>query len=92
MGEEVRSWERLTEERFVQAAAAYAHLKGAGSDQAKAELEPLHADLHVLYGPDDESTLEVGDLLARLRIAGHGRAARGEWLGTVAPVTSTRQA
>lgn len=39
------------------------------TDQAAAELEQLHADLHVVYGADHEDTVEVGDLLARLRLA-----------------------
>ncbi|MDG4774985.1 serine/threonine-protein kinase [Solwaraspora sp. WMMD792] len=41
-------------------------------DQAAAELEQLHADLRVVYGPEHEDTLEVGDLLARLRLARQG--------------------
>lgn len=39
-------------------------------DQAKAELEPLHADLHVVYGPDHDDTREIEHILARLRSTG----------------------
>ncbi|MGA3565421.1 protein kinase domain-containing protein [Melissospora conviva] len=34
--------------------------------QALAELAPLHDDLMLLFGPDDERTQEIADLLARL--------------------------
>ncbi|GAA0380368.1 serine/threonine protein kinase PkaE [Micromonospora gifhornensis] len=37
--------------------------------EAAAELQPLHDDLHVVYGPEHELTQEVDDLLARLRLA-----------------------
>ncbi|HEX6499004.1 MAG TPA: serine/threonine-protein kinase [Micromonosporaceae bacterium] len=40
--------------------------------EARAELEPLYDDLCVVYGPDDEETREVADLLARLRLAEGG--------------------
>ncbi|WP_405147155.1 hypothetical protein OG589_06745 [Sphaerisporangium sp. NBC_01403] len=39
-------------------------------EDAVAVLQPLHEDLAVLYGPGHHRTLEVGDLLARLRIPG----------------------
>jgi hypothetical protein len=35
--------------------------------QAVAELEPLHADLHLVYGPDHDDTHEIEHILARLR-------------------------
>ncbi|MEV5409535.1 serine/threonine-protein kinase [Thermopolyspora sp. NPDC052614] len=38
--------------------------------RAVAVLQPLHEDLTVLYGPEHPRTLEVRDLLARLRSAG----------------------
>ncbi|MFB6392273.1 protein kinase domain-containing protein [Polymorphospora lycopeni] len=38
-------------------------------EEGKAELVKLYDDLFVLYGPDHEETLEVGEILARLRIA-----------------------
>ncbi len=31
-------------------------------------LEPLHADMCVVYGPDDEETLEIAEGLTRIRI------------------------
>ena len=34
--------------------------------QARAELDPLHDDLMLLFGPDDERTQEIADLLRRL--------------------------
>ncbi len=37
--------------------------------EAADELQPLHDDLCVVYGPEHELTLEVADLLARLRLA-----------------------
>ncbi|MGV9763577.1 protein kinase domain-containing protein [Micromonospora tulbaghiae] len=37
--------------------------------EAADELQPLHDDLCVVYGPDHELTREVADLLARLRLA-----------------------
>lgn len=37
--------------------------------EAADELQPLHDDLCVVYGPEHERTLEVADLLARLRLA-----------------------
>ncbi|MET9300660.1 serine/threonine-protein kinase [Micromonospora aurantiaca] len=37
--------------------------------EATDELQPLHDDLCVVYGPDHELTREVADLLARLRLA-----------------------
>ncbi|CCH17802.1 serine/threonine-protein kinase [Micromonospora lupini] len=40
--------------------------------QAADELQPLHDDLCVVYGPDHELTREVADLLARLRLAADG--------------------
>ncbi|MGC5322715.1 protein kinase domain-containing protein [Micromonospora arida] len=40
--------------------------------EAADELQPLHDDLCVVYGPDHELTREVADLLARLRLAADG--------------------
>jgi hypothetical protein len=37
------------------------------TEEAVAELVPLHADFLVLYGPDHEETREVADVLTRLR-------------------------
>ena len=34
--------------------------------QARAELDALHDDLMLLFGPDDEHTQEIADLLLRL--------------------------
>ncbi|WP_328415021.1 hypothetical protein OG470_22030 [Micromonospora sp. NBC_00389] len=40
--------------------------------EAADELQPLHDDLCVVYGPEHELTREVADLLARLRLAADG--------------------
>jgi eukaryotic-like serine/threonine-protein kinase len=40
--------------------------------EAVAELRPLYDDLRVAYGPDHDATQEVGDILARLRLADAG--------------------
>ncbi|MFI1518596.1 serine/threonine-protein kinase [Kitasatospora cineracea] len=37
-------------------------------------LEPLHEDLVMVYGPDDELALEVAEMLARIRLDLNGRA------------------
>ncbi|MFD0783053.1 serine/threonine protein kinase, partial [Micromonospora azadirachtae] len=37
--------------------------------EAADELQPLHDDLCVVYGPQHEETREVADVLARLRFA-----------------------
>ncbi|MGW1808136.1 hypothetical protein [Streptomyces sp. NPDC002078] len=31
-------------------------------------LEPLHDDMCVVYGPDDEETVEIAEALARIRL------------------------
>ncbi|MEU1596989.1 hypothetical protein ABZ468_30080 [Streptomyces sp. NPDC005708] len=31
-------------------------------------LEPLHDDMCVVYGPDDEDTVELAEALARIRL------------------------
>ncbi|MDT0469992.1 hypothetical protein [Streptomyces gibsoniae] len=31
-------------------------------------LEPLHDDMCVVYGPDDEDTVEIAEALARIRL------------------------
>ncbi|MGX4690686.1 hypothetical protein [Streptomyces sp. JNUCC 63] len=36
--------------------------------EAQRMLEPLHADMCVVYGPDDEETLEIAEGLTRIRI------------------------
>ncbi|MGW4047341.1 protein kinase domain-containing protein [Streptomyces sp. NPDC004721] len=36
--------------------------------EARRWLEPLHADMCVVYGPDDEETAEIAEALARIRL------------------------
>lgn len=38
-------------------------------EEAKAELEALHQDLLVVYGPDHDETIEVAEILMRLNLA-----------------------
>jgi eukaryotic-like serine/threonine-protein kinase len=45
-------------------------------DESLAELRPLFDDLRVAYGPDHDATQEVGDILARLRLASDPGPAR----------------
>jgi hypothetical protein len=40
--------------------------------EAYAELQPVHEDLCLLYGPDHPDAREVADALARLRLSGAG--------------------
>ncbi|GAA4714866.1 protein kinase [Phytohabitans rumicis] len=40
------------------------------TEEAVAELIPLHEDLLVLHGPDHEETREIADILTRLRASG----------------------
>lgn len=41
--------------------------------EAQRMLEPLHADMCVVYGPNDEDTEEIADALARIRLTVDGR-------------------
>ncbi|MEU6324356.1 hypothetical protein [Streptomyces sp. NPDC047009] len=36
--------------------------------EARRMLEPLHDDMCVVYGPDDEDTVELAEALARIRL------------------------
>ncbi|MEV6741055.1 tetratricopeptide repeat protein [Streptomyces sp. NPDC051104] len=36
--------------------------------EARRILEPLHDDRYGVYGPDDEDTMEITDVLARIRL------------------------
>jgi len=45
-------------------------LASGDTEEAVAELIPLHDDFLVLYGPDHEETREIADILARLRASG----------------------
>lgn len=36
--------------------------------EARRILEPLHDDMCVVYGPDDEDTVEIADALARIHL------------------------
>ncbi|MFE2696944.1 tetratricopeptide repeat protein [Streptomyces mirabilis] len=36
--------------------------------EARRMLEPLHDDMSVVYGPDDEDTVEIAEALARIRL------------------------
>ncbi|MCZ2525377.1 serine/threonine-protein kinase [Streptomyces sp. HB2AG] len=38
--------------------------------EARQVLEPLHADMCLVYGPDDEETAEIADALALIRLTG----------------------
>ncbi|WP_328982441.1 hypothetical protein OG258_43260 [Streptomyces mirabilis] len=37
--------------------------------EAHRTLEPLHDDMCVVYGPDDEDTTEIAEALTRIRLA-----------------------
>ncbi|MFI2662587.1 serine/threonine-protein kinase [Micromonospora carbonacea] len=47
-------------------------LAEGNTDQAMAELVPLHEDLALIYGPEHEETREIADVLIRLRHTGGG--------------------
>ncbi|MER6151340.1 hypothetical protein [Streptomyces hirsutus] len=40
--------------------------------EARRILESLHADMCVVYGPDDEDTVEIAEALTRIRLALYG--------------------
>ncbi|WP_159044994.1 hypothetical protein [Streptomyces sp. NRRL F-5122] len=39
-----------------------------GLVEARRMLEPLHDDMCVVYGPDDEDTVEIAEALARIHL------------------------